>query len=112
MVSRTPVSVARSLRQVGEHLATWRRLRDLTAAEVADRYRLRDPRAARRVMREAGALIVGGRLLVRPDALDAWEAARTLPVPEPAAAPPARQRRRAPGRTVELDALPAGWWRK
>lgn len=36
-VSRTPVSVARSLRQVGEHLATWRRLRDLTAAEVADR---------------------------------------------------------------------------
>lgn len=37
MVSRTPVSVARSLRQVGEHLATWRRLRDLTAAEVADR---------------------------------------------------------------------------
>jgi transcriptional regulator with XRE-family HTH domain len=25
------------LRQVGEHLATWRRLRDLTAAEVADR---------------------------------------------------------------------------
>lgn len=37
MVSRTPVPVARSLRQVGEHLATWRRLRDLTAAEVADR---------------------------------------------------------------------------
>lgn len=37
MVSRTPVSVTRSLRQVGEHLATWRRLRDLTAAEVADR---------------------------------------------------------------------------
>ncbi len=25
------------MRQVGEHLATWRRLRDLTAAEVADR---------------------------------------------------------------------------
>jgi transcriptional regulator with XRE-family HTH domain len=25
------------LRHVGEHLATWRRLRDLTAAEVADR---------------------------------------------------------------------------
>lgn len=37
MVSRTPAPVARSLRQVGEHLATWRRLRDLTAAEVADR---------------------------------------------------------------------------
>lgn len=37
MVSRTPVTVTRSMRQVGEHLATWRRLRDLTAAELADR---------------------------------------------------------------------------
>lgn len=37
MTRRTPAVVGRSLRQVGEHLATWRRLRDLTAAEVADR---------------------------------------------------------------------------
>lgn len=35
--SKTPVPVTRSLQQLGEHLATWRKLRKLTAAEVADR---------------------------------------------------------------------------
>ncbi|MGH3613243.1 MAG: helix-turn-helix transcriptional regulator [Pseudonocardia sp.] len=36
-VSRTPSPVARSLRRLGEDLSTWRKLRALTAAEVADR---------------------------------------------------------------------------
>jgi transcriptional regulator with XRE-family HTH domain len=34
---RTPGAVVRSLRVLGQHLSTWRKLRDLTAVEVADR---------------------------------------------------------------------------
>ena len=34
---RTPVAVSRSLRRIGEDLTSWRKLRALTAAEVADR---------------------------------------------------------------------------
>jgi len=33
----TPPAVARSLREIGEDLTTWRKLRHLTVAEVADR---------------------------------------------------------------------------
>lgn len=33
----TPSPVVRSLRKVGDDLSTWRRMRHLTAAEVADR---------------------------------------------------------------------------
>jgi transcriptional regulator with XRE-family HTH domain len=36
-VSRTPIAVASGQRRIGEQLATWRRLRRLTAAQVADR---------------------------------------------------------------------------
>lgn len=35
--SRTPVAVVRAQRRLGEDLSTWRKLRRLTAAEVADR---------------------------------------------------------------------------
>jgi transcriptional regulator with XRE-family HTH domain len=35
--SRTPIAVANGQRRIGEDLATWRRLRRLTAAQVADR---------------------------------------------------------------------------
>jgi transcriptional regulator with XRE-family HTH domain len=35
--SRTPIAVANGQRRMGEYLATWRRLRRLTAAQVADR---------------------------------------------------------------------------
>src|ERR1022692_2329559 len=35
--STTPIAVASGLRRIGEDLATWRRLRRLTAAQVADR---------------------------------------------------------------------------
>ena len=37
MPTTTPTAVSRSLRRIGEDLATWRKLRSLTAAEVADR---------------------------------------------------------------------------
>ena len=33
----TPPAVLRALREVGEHLSDWRRLQNLTAAQVADR---------------------------------------------------------------------------
>jgi len=36
-VTKTPAAVANGLRRIGEHLATWRKLRQLTAAQVADR---------------------------------------------------------------------------
>lgn len=35
--SETPVAVASAVRRIGEELGTWRRLRRLTAAQVADR---------------------------------------------------------------------------
>jgi transcriptional regulator with XRE-family HTH domain len=35
--SGTPIPVANGQRRIGEQLATWRRLRRLTAAQVADR---------------------------------------------------------------------------
>ena len=35
--SRTPIAVANGQRRMGEDLATWRRLRRLTAVQVADR---------------------------------------------------------------------------
>ena len=35
--TRTPIAVANGQRRIGEDLATWRRLRRLTAAQVADR---------------------------------------------------------------------------
>jgi transcriptional regulator with XRE-family HTH domain len=35
--SRMPVAVANGQRRIGEDLGTWRRLRRLTAAQVADR---------------------------------------------------------------------------
>lgn len=36
-ITRTPAAVTSAQRRVGEHLATWRKLRQLTAAQVADR---------------------------------------------------------------------------
>jgi transcriptional regulator with XRE-family HTH domain len=37
MATRTPAAVSRSLRDVGEDFATWRKLRRLTLVEVAER---------------------------------------------------------------------------
>ena len=36
-IGKTPVAVTRALRELGQQLTTWRKLRQLTAAEVADR---------------------------------------------------------------------------
>jgi transcriptional regulator with XRE-family HTH domain len=37
VASTTPAPVSRALREIGEDLSTWRKLRGLTADEVADR---------------------------------------------------------------------------
>lgn len=48
----------------------------LDVPAVCARYGLRDPRAARAVMREAGAFTVARRLLVHRAVLEAWELER------------------------------------
>jgi len=50
----------------------------LTSAEVMRRYHLRDPRTARQIMREAGAMLIGGRMLVDAERLAEYEAHRQL----------------------------------
>jgi transcriptional regulator with XRE-family HTH domain len=37
MPSRTPIAVQRSLRTLGQHVATWRKLQRITAAQLAER---------------------------------------------------------------------------
>jgi transcriptional regulator with XRE-family HTH domain len=37
MASRTPLSVERSLRTLGQHVAAWRKLQRVTAAQLAER---------------------------------------------------------------------------
>jgi hypothetical protein len=78
----------------------------LGVEDVRLRYRLRSAQAARRVMREAGARLVSGRLFVPVAALAAWESSRTLAPPRRrlAATLPAQT-------TAALSELEAGWWR-
>jgi len=80
-------------------------------------YGLRDPRAARRLMDEAGAFIVGGRLLVREDDLVAHE--DRLRHERKAGQTPAGTTRRAHPRRAaagpaarRAEPLPPGWWRE
>jgi hypothetical protein len=82
----------------------------LRVDEVRARYGLRDRRAARAVMEQAGAFLVAGRLVVRADRLEAWEqrqeAARRTAEGKASAAPPPRSARKLG------ESLPPGWWRK
>lgn len=74
---------------------------------VMRRYGLRDRRAARRLMDEAGAFLVGGRLVVRrADLLAHEEALRAARHPEPVP----RGKRAAPTRR-RSEPLRPGWWR-
>lgn len=86
-------------------------------AAVMSRYGLRDRRAARRLMDEAGAFVVCGRLLIRREDLLAHEEALRVArhrVGDGAGAPRARPAR-PPGRSGSArpgsDPLPPGWWR-
>lgn len=86
----------------------------LGVVDVMARYGLRDRRAARRLMDEAGAFIVGGRLVLRrEDLLAHEEALRTAR--RHVGAPPATpvrsvsaRKRTAPSRA---EPLRPGWWR-
>jgi hypothetical protein len=78
---------------------------------VAERYGC-DVRAARRIMREAGALPAAGRLLVRVDALDVWERQNTY---RNAAESVPRGHRRARSRRIDprrLMGLEEEWWKE
>lgn len=91
----------------------------LSVVEVMARYRLKDRRAARRLMDEAGAFKVASKLYVRASDLDAHEqaliaarrdsAGREEPMRAVAGkqARPARQK----ARTVH-EPLRPGWWRR
>lgn len=51
----------------------------LRVIEVMERYGMKDQRTARRLMNEAGAFKVGGRLVVREDDLGAYERRKGQP---------------------------------
>jgi hypothetical protein len=85
----------------------------LTVTEVRARYGLKDRRAARRVMDDAGGFLVAGNLYVAVADLAAHEArlraSRKPPPLEPPPNLPARRRRSAAA--VRKEPLPPGWWR-
>lgn len=94
----------------------------INTGEVMDRYGLRDPRAARAIMREAGGRLIGGKWLVRADMLEAWEVAdpiRPCPTSDPESADSPRGRPPSSGslRTIHWPArrvpsqLEPGWHR-
>jgi len=86
----------------------------LNVTEVMARYGLRDRRAARRLMDEAGGFMVGGRLVVRAQDLLEYEErlreTRRLERSEPAPTPRPPSRR---GKAIALprEPLSPGWWR-
>jgi hypothetical protein len=82
----------------------------LSTDEVAERYGC-EARAARRIMREAGALAAAGRLFIRADALDVWERTQTGNPPEPARAIQRRRGRRGGVDPKRLSGLGEGWWK-
>ena len=90
----------------------------LDVVDVMSRYGLRDRRAARRLMDEAGAFMVGGRLVLRREDLLAYEealrAARRPAVPGGEGGGPPHPRPRPRGRRTgppTPEPLRPGWWR-
>ena len=90
----------------------------LTVDDVLTRYHLKDRRVARRLMDEAGAFLVGGRLLVREEDLRAHEehlradrhaTLNRLPHGRPMkpTSRPGARRRRKPARA---EPLPVDWY--
>jgi hypothetical protein len=82
----------------------------LTVEDVRARYQLRDPRSARRIIRQVGGLTVAGRLYVRQDALELWEA-RQAAAPATVPTRSARRRRQPVAAGAhDLSDLPDEWW--
>jgi hypothetical protein len=84
----------------------------LRVEDVMVRYGMRDQRTARRLMNEAGAFKVGGRLLVREDDLGAHERRLASPASAPKR-PDASRRPRPVGRSRARPSPATGpdWWR-
>lgn len=90
----------------------------LDTAAVMARYGIRDARSARRIMDDAGGLVVAGRLVLALADLERWEElqkgarrqqARTAELPARAGtARRALQKAREPRR----EPLKPGWWRE
>lgn len=86
----------------------------LGVVDVMARYGLRDHRAARRLMDEAGAFIVGGRLVLRREDLLAHEEAlrsARRPVAGPAVAPARSASARRTTARSRPEPLRPGWRR-
>ena len=86
----------------------------LGVVDVMARYGLRDRRAARRLMDEAGAFIVGGRLVLRREDLLAHEEvlrSARRPVGVPAVAPARPVSARKMTARSRPEPLRPGWWR-
>lgn len=91
----------------------------LDVAAVMHRYGMRDRRVARRIMDDAGAFLVGRRLVVRLDDLDAYEHRRKQERAS-SPSPPAKTRRPCCGggarsrtqRSEQRAPLAPGWWRE
>ena len=85
----------------------------LGVPEVLARYGLKDPRAARRIIDEAGGFIIAGKAVVRRADLHAHEEALKAarrPHTQPERRPRTTSRDRRPARTTEP--LKPGWWRQ
>ena len=77
--------------------------------EIMERYRLVDRRTARRIMDEAGAFKLAGRILVRLEDLLNYEDALRAERRKRAAGPIPDRR---PARRRSRRDLEAGWWRE
>ena len=81
----------------------------LDVEAVRARYGLHDDRTARKLMHEAGAFLVGGRLFVRGCDLERLEVARIERAPRTT---PARRGRDDPERARAPRELKPGFWRE
>lgn len=87
--------------------------RRLTAVDVQRLYSLRDARAARRIIREAGGIKVAGQWVVAPERIIAWEQrAMHSTDPDPPHGVSINDERRPKRRRPKAEALTADWWKE
>lgn len=84
----------------------------LRVAEVMARYGVRDERTARRLMNEAGAFKVGGRLVVREDFLEVYERRLSVPAQPVQRVPTSASPRRRSGSSAPSPPSGPDWWRE
>jgi hypothetical protein len=84
----------------------------LKVTDVMARYGMRDERTARRLMNEAGAFKVGGRLVVREDFLEQHERRLATPAQPVRAVHSRRSRGRRQASSAASPASGPDWWRE